>query len=775
MFNLNDPNQTELIKDKTLDNVGGNDIRTADQQAADNPLDDSTSQELHRRLISFYRQELDRQADNRFQMAVDEDYYDSIQWTEEEARILKERGQAPIVYNVIAQSINWVIGSEKRGRTDFKILPRQKTAAKPAEGKTKLLKYLSDVNRLPFERSRAFEDVVKVGLGWLEDGVQEEDDGEPIYSQYESWRNILWDSASNKLDLSDCRYISRSKWTDLDVAVALVPGREQELRAAVVEGDRYGGFDIEDGDEFMDNAEFQRENHGLARTLVTTKRERVRIIEMWYRVPEKVEKLRGGPFNGDILDREDPRHVETINQGLSTVVSKVMMRVRVALMTHSHLLFEGPSPYRHNRFPFTPIWGFRRGRDNLPYGLIRWMRDIQDDINKRASKALHILSTNKTVMDKGAVDDIDEFIEEVARPDAVIIKNPGKALELNVDRELAPAHLDLMSRNIQMLQQVGGVTDELLGRSTNAVSGVAITARQEQGSVATNKLFDNLRLGVQMQGELQLSLIEQFVTVEKSFRITNQRGNADFVTINDGLPENDITRTKADFIISEADWRATMRQAQTAELTDLVSKMPPQVAMVMLDLLVDGMDIENRDELVKRIRQINGQKDPDATEPTPEEIQAAQQQQQEAEFQIKLAMAKLDEQQNKADKLKAEIANLEATAARTRTLTMGDKIVATQGAMESALAVVTTPTIAKVADALLENAGWESWVPPPMGGLPPYQPPEPPQAPPMQQQQEQQPVGPGAQMPPEAAPENVPVVPNDMVQPGTQDPTQPPA
>ncbi|MDI9814949.1 hypothetical protein QM436_18990, partial [Acinetobacter baumannii] len=78
--------------------------------------------------------------------------------------------------------------------------------------------------------------------------------------------------------------------------------------------------------------------------------------------------------------------------------------------------------------------------------------------------------------------------------------------------DLAPAHLELASRSIQMIQQVGGVTDELLGRATNAVSGVAIKARQEQSSVATNKLLDNLRLAFQQHGEKELSLIEQFMT-----------------------------------------------------------------------------------------------------------------------------------------------------------------------------------------------------------------------------------------------------------------------
>ena len=751
MFDLRDKSTTKVKRDDPIDRL---DVQATEQpDEPDNPLDSNEFKELHSRLISYYRQELDRQSENRYQQSIDEDYYDNIQWTSADAQALKDRGQAPLVYNVIAQSVNWIIGSEKRGRTDFNILPRGKEDAKPAEGKTKLLKYLSDVNRLPFHRSRAFEDTTKVGIGWLEDGAQDEDDGEMLYSRYESWRNLIWDSASTELDASDMRYIFRPKWIDEDIALALFPDRREQIASAVHEATLYGSFEMQNGDVPMDYAEFDRVNAGIIGTVVTHKRRRVRLIECWYRTPEKVQRLNGGTFKGEIYDENDPRHVQAVQSGVSSLAEKLMMRVRVAIITSDDILFESPSPYKHNRFPFTPIWGFRRGRDNLPYGVIRWMRDIQDDVNKRASKALHILSTNKVIMDEGAVDDMDTFQEEVSRPDAIIVKKAGKNIDLNVDRELAPAHLELMSRNIQMIQQVGGVTDELLGRSTNAVSGVAVQARQEQGSVATNKLFDNLRFAVQMQGEIQLSLIEQFVTEQKEFRITNMRGTPEFVQINDGLPENDITRTKADFIVSESDWRATMRQAATQQLTDMMQKMPPQVAMVMLDLVVETMDLPNRDEIVKRIRMVTGQKDPDASELTPEEQMAMQAKMEADQAQKAMFEAELMEKQGKAEKSMAE-------ADRIKRLMVGDSVRATENAMTAATAVVTMPTIAKVADNILNEAGWGQMH---QGGLPqqppPQQPPQPQEPQPMEQApQEQQPMADPNQ--PEGA-----MPPNGMMQP----------
>jgi len=718
MFDLNDTDATRLRPARTDEaDPSPGEQQALKATAKPSDLDSEKAINLHARILSYYRRELSRQEGNRSEMAVDEDYYDNIQWTQDDIEELNERGQAPTVYNVISQSVNWVIGSEKRGRSDFKVLPRRKDGGKAAERKTSLLKYLSDVNHLPFERSRAFEEMVKAGIGWLESQIQDENDGEPIWSGSESWRNMIWDSAYWRLDMDDCRYLFRVKWVDLDVAIALFPERKAQLeRAAMDNFDTWAADDM-DGDDPMDSREYENEISGALRDAVVYARKRVRLIEAWFRVPERVQRLRGprSDFRGEIYDANDERHQLELQTGRAVLGVSPSMRMYCAIMTTKDMMCYGPSPYRHNRFPFTPIWGYRRARDGMPYGMVRALRGMQDDVNKRLSKSLYILSTNKVIMDEGAVDDIEEFRREAARPDAVIVKKAGKQIELNVDRDLAPAHLELASRSIQMIQQVGGVTDELLGRTTNAVSGVAVQKRQEQGSITTNKLFDNLRLAFQQHGEKELSLIEQYMTDEKQFRITNMRGNPEYVTLNDGLPENDITRSKADFIIDEAEWRATMRQAAVAELTEMIGAMPPEVSLTILDLLVENMDLPNRDEIVNRIRAINGQKDPDQEEPTPEEMAREQNAQKQQQFNDAMSMAQLEEQQGKAKKASADAEKSIAEAQRIAEASgleakkaIREGVLAIKDATDAATAVAFMPELAGLSDGILREAGWQA-------------------------------------------------------------------
>jgi hypothetical protein len=116
-------------------------------------------------------------------------------------------------------------------------------------------------------------------------------------------------------------------------------------------------------------------------------------------------------------------------EGSISLFDRIKLKVRCAIMTESDLIQEMPSPYRHNRFPFTPIWCYIRGRDRMPYGTIRRTRDIQEDLNKRASKALFLLSTNRVIADVDAIDGTgltwDDVREEAARPDACMTKKRG--------------------------------------------------------------------------------------------------------------------------------------------------------------------------------------------------------------------------------------------------------------------------------------------------------------------------------------------------------------
>jgi hypothetical protein len=333
------------------------------------------------------------------------------------------------------------------------------------------------------------------------------------------------------------------------------------------------------------------------------------------------------------------------------------------------LLQDMVSPYRHNRFPFTPIWCYRRGRDNTPYGVVRNLRDPQEDLNKRRSKSLFILSTNKMIADNNAFgdEDWDDVAEELARPDGIIKKRPGSEVQIINETDIAERHVMMEEADARYIQDVSGVTDENMGRQTNAVSGIAIQSRQNQGSLVTAEMFDNLRLAIQLQGELQLSLVEQFYDEPKKMRIVGTRGQTRFVGINQPQvnPEtgeevvlNDITESQADFIVDEQDFRESVRMAMFETLMNLCGQLPPEITINLLDLVVELSDVPGKDEIVKRIRKLNGQVDPDQQDDpqVQAELQARQQQeQQQAQIEQQVIEGTLAEQEAKIRKLMADV------------------------------------------------------------------------------------------------------------------------
>lgn len=662
------------------------------------------------KVRNWHEQELMRQAANRYQMALDCDYYDGLQWTEEEMQVLFDRGQAPLVFNEIKSTIDWMIGTERRTRIDYKILPRQKEDSEGAEVKTDLLKYLEDTNKAPFERSRAFADTCKAGLGWLEIGIRADPTEEPLYFSAESWKNMLYDSQSVKPDLSDARYLFRWKWLDTDIGEAYFPERAHIVRQAahagldlVSEEDEiwYMGQRVTaDGQDYASRVGRYAQFNGNA--LAHSARERVKMIECWYKSPKMKHMICGGDCDGEEYDRTNEGHVQALKAGYS-VYDKLDMEMRVMIFTSAGVLFDGPSPFRHGKFPFVPIWCYRRQRDNAPYGPIRQLRDPQDDINKRKSKSQWILSTNQVEMEDGAVDDLDELREEVARPDGVIVRKRGKELKVVRDAGIAREHMDSVGQSIQHIHGTGGVTPENLGQQTNANSGKAIGARQEQGGVVTTEIFDNLAYAQQLAGEIELALTEQFYTAPKVVRIVGERGAAKFSKINELNPDtgevlNDITASQADYVVSKQAFRDSLRQAMFESLFDIIGRLAqvdPRVALNLLDLVVDMADsLPGKDVLVARIRQINGQRDPDA-EITPEEQKAIDDQKQaEAEQQelaIETVRAQLKELQAKGDKIDADA--------------ILQRVSALEAALRAAQAIVVAPATAVVADTIVQGAG----------------------------------------------------------------------
>jgi hypothetical protein len=736
MFELREPTKTpeELarvdrpsteVMDGTMPTVSGD--------------DDGDTARRHRTLIDILNDEGERQAEERYQMAIDEDYNDHLQWRPEDAAVLMERGQAPLVFNEGRQTIEWISGTEKRMRKDYKVLPREPDDEAGAELKTKLIKYTDDVNMTQWHRSKAFKQMAVAGLSWLEEGINSNPEEEIIYSGSDDWRNVLRDSRSRDLLQRDARYLFRKKRLDLDFAQALLKNVAKD-RVHLLRNEAYRNGEEPDEQDapwylgqkltgasdvggswrratsFDERSAFMQSNGYYD----SGRRLSVDLIECWYRVPEDVQVFVGGMFDGKIYNDADPRMLYAVKREGAMLRDAVRMRMRVMLATPDFWFWDGPSPYRHGQFLLTPLYAYRRARDGMAYGVWRGMRDLSDDTNKRRSKALWSLSVNRVVADEGAIPedgDIDSIRREAARPDGVIIKRKGADVKFEPHVMDFQGNLELARENTQIMRNVGGVTNENLGQNTSAQSGKAILAKQDQGSLTTSDLFDNYLLAIKQAGKIRLSHMEQFWTGRKAVRIVGGRRPIEWAVINEFDPEtgefkNDITQRQADFEVDTQDYRSSLAQAALEQMFALLGQIAtfaPQVVLSVLDLVVESADIKDKEEWINRIRKLNGQRDP-SKKPTPaeeaQEMQANEKQQKADALVELLGEAELKLKQATASKTEAETTLKTVEAVLKRVSAMGM-------AVDTAAVVTTVPHVVQAADAITQAAGLDDLAVPP--------------------------------------------------------------
>jgi hypothetical protein len=248
--------------------------------------------------------------------------------------------------------------------------------------------------------------------------------------------------------------------------------------------------------------------------------------------------------------------------------------------------------------------------------------------------------------------------------------------------QMGEEHMHLMDRDERMIQHAGGVTDDNLGRRTNAVSGEAIKARQLQGSVVTAEIFDNERFAIQHQGEIQLSNAEQFMTEEKVIRLTGAKDKIEWHRINqpevqpDGSVRyvNDITASQADFIVDEQDFHQSVRQAMFETMVDLVGKIASvnaEAGLRILRMALDFSDLPNKEEMSAEVKNMLGiVDDKDIENMTPQQKEALQQQvaakREAAELQRRAAIAEVAEKEAKTRKLDADGQKVLAEAEKAR-------------------------------------------------------------------------------------------------------------
>jgi hypothetical protein len=561
------------------------------------------------------------EADEFFQTFYDRvckdfDYYDGFQYTEEERNEIEGRNQPVITFNRVKPSIDMFCGVEARSRIDMRFVARGQNDEPTGRLFSYADKYVRDQNGTEYEISDAFKGMVIGGLWWVEQGLDPDPTKEEIFERAVDWRDLRFDPRSKRYDLSDARYMFRSRWLDVDEAITLFPEFETELMMAA-------GLEMPESSPQRPEKTWENDRPGIgsmswdsdgerygwrADEWQDKDRNRVMVTECWYYEPVTRSFIKD-PTSGMVWEFDPDNPSEDVVMFMANnqveVIEAPHKKMKVAFFAGPNILADDPSPYAHNRFPFVPFWGFRNHRTGEFYGVVRNMIDPQDMVNKNFNKMMHILGTVQLWLEQGAAEDINQLAEDASDPGAVLKLAPGGLAKVrrenNDDR--AMIHRQVMEMANVLLGENTGAADEMMGRQSNADSGYAIELRQNQGSaIMGGAMFQNHRRSMKLLAENRIALIQQRYKGLKLISITDDAGIPQDLVLNNG-ESNVIPRTKVDVVIDEQAYRTTVRQAFAEQLMQLVSRLPEPIVMEMLDVVIEMSDPPMKDMVLQRVRQ----------------------------------------------------------------------------------------------------------------------------------------------------------------------------
>jgi hypothetical protein len=568
------------------------------------------------------------------------DYYDSNQYTGVQLAEMREKGIPPVVVNLIAPSIDLVLGFEAKTRSDWIVKPEDEKFADEALAVTVKMKEFERLSRADRACSDAYAGQIKAGLGWIEVGRNRyRPDGYKFHCGYVHRREIWWDwLESDDPMLEKARYLVRRKWYDVDVAQAFFPQFHDLFEHAI---NHWAHFDIssyEDAPPMYMDQSVERDFAFHDEEWRNSLRKRVCLYEVWYRTYRRGFLLRGK--NGLVreFDAKNPAHSAAIATGAAIPEAAVIPKMRLSWWLGPHRLVDIPTPYPHQDFPYVPFWGFREDRSGVPYGLIRRMRPLQDEVNARRAKMLWQLSARRVTADEDAVLDWNKFAKEVSRPDAILKLNKSRmnrgtiegSIKVENNESLTLQQFNVYEDSKKTLQDAGGIYQAQLGKESAAESGIAISQLIEQGTTTLAEINDNFRTSRTRVGELGLALVkadmagrEIAITVEKrgiKKRVRLNKPAVDEQTQMEYL-ENDITRMHMRMALDDIPQTPTARAQQFMQISDLVKSLPENIQAAVIDLVIKASDLPQKEEIIARIRQSLGIQETDPELMTPEEQQ----------------------------------------------------------------------------------------------------------------------------------------------------------
>lgn len=496
-------------------------------------------------------------------------YYDGDHWTEEELHILRLRGQPPTYYNEIRRKVNGIIGVEEQIRRDPKAFgrnpnPQDENAASVA---TKSIRYVCENNSMDKKGSEVLKNGSVGGFSGIRLDLHAE--REEITFSVVDDATTFYDPRSKRADFSDAKFLGTWDWVDKDDAKQLLPNSAEKI------DEIFSCYKSNDFSELPDDVDRGEESW------VNSQEDTVFLIEHWYK-----------------------------NNGLW----------HCAYHLAGVVLEEWVSPLKDDNGESAhlfELWSPNIKKDGQRYGAVKDMIPIQDAINKRASKLLHMLNTRQTRVQRGAIEDIDEMKLQLQKPDGVIEYDVEGGFDIISNNDQISGQAQLMQHDLSQMDR-SGPNNALIGRGTESQSGVAIKEQKNSGVTELSPDLQEFRDWKLRVYRKIWNMIRAFWTKERFIRVTDNLGAADFVGLNKPVVDdqgmividpatgaqrfdNQIAQLDVDIILDEGPDTMTVQQEDFNILSSIMPFLRESGQNIPAKIIFQASPIRNKEEIIQAL------------------------------------------------------------------------------------------------------------------------------------------------------------------------------
>lgn len=519
-------------------------------------------------------------------------YYHGQQWSDEQLKVLKARGQPEITFNRTARKINGVVGVVQKLRNDPKAFPRSARSTAGADLATAVMRYVLDASLWKDIEADGVLDASKGAFGVCELTLDDGDFQDPdVGLRYVDPVTYFYDPRSVRPDFSDVRYDGVSRWVSEDELDEMFPGSGEKIA--------------------QDSSGYETTAHDYDRQyLWINERKKIRLVEHWYK-----------------------------HEG----------KWKFCIYANWTVLARGESPFWTKR---GNVWETRSRYIKFAcavdefgdrYGFVRNMKGPQDAINQHRSKAMHIMNTRQVFARRGVFSDVELARKEIARPDG-FVQYDGDRNDFSIEQ---PAQEFL--QQTQYFQDAKeeienyGPSPAIVGTNVNQRSGRALAMMQQNGIAELGPFLKNYRT---WKFEVYRSIwctVQRTWQAERYIRVTDDQEMAQFIQINamqigpDGMPQliNHIASLDVDIILDEGPDTTNVMGDAFDILSSLAQQNVPIPPQVFLEL--SPLPKQVKDKVTGMLSQA----------PSPEQQQAQQ-------LQMQGMAAKVADTQAAAQKKQAE-------------------------------------------------------------------------------------------------------------------------